>query len=249
MKIGLNGYPAGCGWFCRRLHDVKDVLDFVAPSVSTRISKVLLMFNVDANDFSFKIAELSIQDQNILDEWYKTKFEPFTINISKLLKSIDIQKTAIQKVTIINELQSQLCLVELYHNLLEIPFLSMQGKAEMNKLIYEFSTAFSNELALELAKHKTTEIKASLPFKTISPIILEPLKSLSQYKCFQYVLARIDEPVDEIPVDEIPVDTNNPVDEIPIDINNPVATIDETKKSGFNWWWLVAGFVGYKILK
>lgn len=252
MNTGLKGYPAGCGWFCRRLHDIKDVVDFVSPSIGTRIDKILAVFQV-SEDFSFRTIELSLQDQAILDDWYNLKFQPWVKNISSLFGSISIQKTSIDKITIINELQSQLCLVEIYHELVEIPFLTTQGTEEMKKLISEFSTAFSEELALELAKYKTQEVASTLQFKTIAPIITEKISGFTQYKCFQYVLMRID-PVEETPIDVIdpidnPIDLDiiNPVDEIPVD--NPVATTTETKKAGFSWWWLVAGFVGYKILK
>jgi len=244
MNTGLKGYPSGCGWFCRRLHDVSDVVEFVAPAIHSRITKLLTLIGVDSENFAFKTSELSLQDQNILDNWYKLKFEPFTVKIAGLFKSISSEKTAFGKLAIINDLHSQICLVELYHELIEIPFLTTQGKAEMNKLIDEFFTAFTQELAIELSKIKTIQIATNLPFKNIDPIVTQPINGFTQYKCFQYVLARVDDPKDEIPVDVI-----NPVDEIPVDISNPVATIDETKKSGFNWWWLVAGFIGYKILK
>lgn len=249
MNTGLKGYPAGCGWFCRRLHDVKDVVDFVAPSIGTRIDKILAVFGI-SEDFAFRTAELSLQDQAILDEWYNLKFQPWVKNVSSLFSSISIQKTAIEKVTIINELQSQLCLVEFYHELVQIPFLTAQGKEEMKRLISEFSTAFSEELAIELSKYKTNEVASSLPFKKIAPIITEEISGFTKYKCFQYVLTRID-PVDETPIDvidpiETPIDTDITNQ---IDTSNPVVTTTETKKSGFPWLLLLAGFVGYKVLK
>lgn len=45
MYKGLNGhYPAGCGWFCRRLRDVKDVVDFVSPRIGSAINAILKVY-------------------------------------------------------------------------------------------------------------------------------------------------------------------------------------------------------------
>lgn len=253
MNIGLS-YPDGCGWFCRRLHDLKDVVDFVAPSVGTRISKLLSFIGVDADNFAFRTTELSIQDQAILDEWYKQKFEPFTIKILQLFNSLSSGGTSFYKVSIINEINSQLCLVASYHEAVAIPFLTEQGKAEMNKLIFEFSNSLLQEVAIELSKHKTLEVSKTLPFKTINPIVTEQIKGFTEYNCYQYVLTTIN-PVDEIPIDVIdPIDTNEPIDiSNPIDettdLINPVAT-ETTKKKGLPWWVYVLGGYGlYKLLK
>lgn len=262
MNIGLS-YPDGCGWFCRRLHDLKDVVDFVAPSVGTRISKLLSFISVDADNFSFRTTELSIQDQAILDEWYKQKFEPFTIKILELFNKLSSNATSIYKVSIINEISSQLCLVASYHEAVAIPFLTEQGKAEMNKLIYEFSNSLLQEVAIELSKHKTLEVSKKLPFKTINPIVTEQIKGFTEYNCYQYVLTAIN-PVDEIPIDVIdpidPIDTNEPIDtNDPIDVPNPIEEVGDlinpvatetTKKKGLPLWVYVLGGYGlYKLLK
>lgn len=251
MNTGLKSYPSGCGWFCRRLHDLKDIADVLAPNVSKGLSKVLLMFNIDADNFAFKKGELPLQDQTILDNWYKQNFEPFTVNILNLFNTIETAKTSIEKVTIINKISSQLCLVSAYYQLPVIPVfeqiggsgmaISAQGISEMNDLIFEFSNSLLEEVAIELSKLKTIEQDQKLPFKILTPIVPVLAKGVTEYKCFQYILTRIDNPKDEIPVDVI-----NPVDETGL---NPFDSEPKTKKSGFNWWWVVAGFIGYKILK
>lgn len=249
----LNGvvwgnYPEGCGWFCRRLHDLKDIADTVVPAVSSRIQGILRAFEINPDNFSFKMAELSLQDQALLDDWYKQKFEPFTVNILNLFKSIETAKTSIEKVTIINEISSQLCLVSAYYQLPVIPFLTQRGKDEMNALIFEFSNSLLKEVAIELSKFKTVEQNQNLPFKIIAPIVTEPAKGFSEYKCFQYILTRIDNPVEETPVDVItPIET--PIDTISTDLIDATEEV-ATKTKGLPWWVYVLGGIGiYKILK
>ena len=59
----------------------------------------------------------------------------------------------------------------------------------------------------------------------------------------------INNPMPSYPIDIKPTKPsvptpNNPVEALPA---NPVAT--ESKKSKFNWWWLLLLPIGYKILK
>ncbi len=231
----LSGYPSSCGWFCRRLHDLKDVVDVVAPRVGQGISKVLLMFNIDADNFAFRNSELSVQDQYILDNWYKQNFEPFTINILNLFKGIETAKTSVEKVNIINEVRSQLCLVSSYYQLLVIPIfteigvsgmtVSQQGINEMNSLIFEFSNALLEEVAIELSKFKTIEEDQKLQFKTLLPIVPILPKGVTEYICKQYILTRI-ENTNEV---TNPVDNTDVIDDTQ---NTPTTSTPKQKKSG-----------------
>lgn len=191
-KMSGLGYPDGCGWFCRRLHDVSDVVAFVSPSVHTRLKSLLSAFDIDIDNFAFRTIALSAQDELILDDWYVYQFEPWTKKILESFNLISTRKTSSEKVNIINDLHSQICLVIVYHQLLVIPELSEQGKIEMNRLIEEFTNALSAELSSELSNLKTIENAVSIPFKTIDPIITGPIKGFSNYKCMQYSLTRVD---------------------------------------------------------
>uniref|UniRef100_UPI0040481FE4 hypothetical protein n=1 Tax=Flavobacterium sp. TaxID=239 RepID=UPI0040481FE4 len=224
----------------------------ISPRIGSAINAILKVLEINP-DFAFRTVELSLQDQSILDNWFKQKFEKWTKTITEMFSEIPSQRSSSDKVNLINEIHSQLCLVEAYHNAISIPFLTDLGKQEMNVLVVEFVNALTSELAVELSKLKTVEASFNLPFRNIDPIITEPIKTLTTYKCFQYALTRVD-PTEEIPVDypadEIPVDY--PADETPVDTtiqDTATEIVQETKKSGFNWWWLVAGYIGYKVLK
>lgn len=232
----LNGYPDGCGWFCRRLHDLSSVVEVVAPRIHTVLKKALATFQINIDDFAFRQSDLSLQDQEILDNWYFTKFEVWSKKVSEAINFISIQRTEADKLTLINDLYAQICLVNAYHTALNIPFLTINGKLEMLRLIEEFSKAIIQELSSELSKLNVIENQTTLDFKIINPIITEKIKGVDSYRCSQFIL-RTTKPID-IVSDVLPVETT------------PVATtMQQSKTTGLNWiLYALAGFGIYKAV-
>lgn len=115
--ITWGGYPSGCGWFCRRKHDVLDALEFLGNVSGNTIVAGLTAW---ANDTfaNGKIIEVPMTPAEEIetDKWSKEQFAPYLLD---LIKKVEIIKTNslkdLEKIWLINLLLGEIAAIRFYY--------------------------------------------------------------------------------------------------------------------------------------
>lgn len=259
MSLFNKNYPDKCGWVCRRLHDLKDVVSAVSPIVGSIINTALKSYNLE--NFAFRTVNLTTEETMFLDSWYKSKFEPFSIEISILYQRFLESNDLTIKINLLNEINSQLCLVASYYDLINLKT-STNVKKEIKTLIEDFSNLILKDLAFKTSSMNIAYENKVLNFKYINPIVTTEISGFSNYVCQQWFV-RKPKPINIISPDLTLNDNSSTIikDELFEAVNNVeegnnvkdntniVATEMQPKKV-IPWWVYVLGVYGlYKLLK
>ena len=239
-------YKEGCNWWCRRFTDLRDIAGgYISGGIIGAISETIGAFS--RFDTSFSSSLLTFSDDRFLEKWYSFDFEPWLKSIIDATEKISSQLVFDKELLLkINSINQQICLVKGYYDLkTEISTdLSDKGISERKRYIdfvLQPIEHILNKKILEFPQGSVSSINNAYESILLQPVVREYLKNYPSFSCVDYILSK--------PMDiDFTLGDNNPID-LDIEMPDLAEQPAETKKSGFPWWLLIAGFVGYKILK
>lgn len=150
-QITWGQYPTSCNWWCRRKHDILDVVEFLASNYSGDGSATILGIAEGLNS-SFgngKVLpiDLSPAEEVLTDKWSKEQFAPYLINLVQKIEYLKQNPTyAINDMYLISLLLGEICLVNHYYTNVLNETLSPQANDALSAYVYKCLNPLKTEL-------------------------------------------------------------------------------------------------------
>lgn len=227
VAVGLIGGPVGI---------------ILGPLLVTAIEEMLngAIYDIGIADADGN-ATISETEATVLESWFGNVFVPKYEILVKKANVIFTSTNVEEQVKLVNALNNELAVTKEYLNW-ENPKLSPLALETRNSICAELIYEIEKIIYQSIEKSPLEYIAENVGIVS-TPTLLYPIYSIQQFKAVatNYTLGQL-QTIDTVETLEVEDHTETLEDTI-------IETTTETKKAGFSWWWLVAGFVGYKVLK